>query len=702
MKTMTAITRTFTACAAAALASMALASTAFAATVHGADFHGTGSALESGEIDVLNVDGSAGETVFLAVSKDGRKIAQNLPYTIGADAAADDEATWAGVATLDIANLDLNSLDGSYVIDAFATRAGGETLYTGSIYGVYADLPDGSSKLIGTRTANASEAEGRSFVPSATIYDAGRTYKLAGEAQGSGALHFAYEEYDEATTVDGVINYTDAAGSVVASSVIPGIGYGEEVEVDIPDVVVADNGDLYRTVYFRDAVTAKNPGAVSFSVYCIKMSEADQALSGFYVATIKMVDENGALIASDTVNVTGNFVYTAPSVIYKKEAQTSIGQPAVVTYRVDGSPTIYLSAANDNVMNHVRTIEIAYVTQEPDQPSVDVNYSLIDGSKRVGEEGRSLGTQQVTVDLQTPTATPDASIEANGVAYNLVGEPDDYAYTIRSGEVPSINAYYVPEGYVAPGPYEVTVNYVNFATDKVIESQTYTSDPNDTANLSIETPATFSAEGIDYVRLDGQEAAIQHSYYSGIATYTVYYRDKNDELTSGTVINTIRVVYADEPAAEGDGQEAGDNGTAGVANQGAGAAGTGATGAGGTAGANAGANAAADGQANATADNTAQNLQLNDGRTYNVFDGDNANGTLTNESGVDSNAERIEDSETPLASGFDRGGTSTAASSLSSFASLALPVGVGLLVVVAAAGGFMLFRRRSDEDGFVA
>ena len=68
---------------------------------------------------------------------------------------------------------------------------------------------------------------------------------------------------------------------------------------------------------------------------------------------------------------------------------------------------------------------------------------------------------------------------------------------------------------------------------------------------------------------------------------------------------------------------------------------------------------------------------------------------MTNESGVDSNTERIEDNETPLASGFDRGGQSTAASSL---AGMAIPIGIGLLVVLAAVAAIMVIRRRKNEE----
>ena len=273
----------------------ALTGTAFAATVHGADFSESGSTLSSGSIDALNIDGKAGETVWLNVTYKGRPIGKNIPYVIGKDAAAGDETTWAGIATLKIDTLDLSKLDGSYVINASVKREGQqgqELLYSGKLYGVYADLSDGTQKLIGTRTIGAGE-EDRNFTAPTMVYDNGSTFKLVGSKNEKGVLHFQYEEYNEATTVDGVINYLDAEGNLVAKTDIPGISYGKEVTVDVPSVVVADNGDLYRTVFFKDTVTAKNPGGVSFSIRCTKITEADKALAGYYVATIKMVERLG-------------------------------------------------------------------------------------------------------------------------------------------------------------------------------------------------------------------------------------------------------------------------------------------------------------------------------------------------------------------------------------------------------------------------
>ena len=727
MEVTRAVTRFVTVVCVALIALFACAGTAFAATVHGADYYGTGSALESGEIDVLNVDGSAGETVFLAVKHGDQTLAKNLPYTIGENANAGDKTTWTGVATLDIANLNLDELDGSYGIEAYASRAAGKPLYQGALYGVYADLSENDSKLIGTRVVDATEMAGRDFNPPETLYAGGKTYRFVGiQNENSGSIHYAYEEYDEATTVDGVIRYTNADGDVVATTKIPGLAYGEERAVEIPAVVKADDGGLYRTVFFKNSVTAANPGQTSFNVYCAQMSEADQALTGFYVATIHLVDEAGNVIASDSVDVTGEFLYTAPSVIYKTETDPATGEAVVVTYNIAQSPTIRLSAANDGVLNRARTIQVHYSTQEGDAAETTVTFNLIDGSKDLSDkEGRDLGKRQVVVTNDSPTATPPTEVEVDGVKYLLAGDAADYAYTRGSGAIPIVNVYYTPEGYTTDEVRDVTVNYVNFSTDEVIESHTYVTDPYENSRIIIDTPETFSANGVNYVRLAGQEDAIQHSYYSGIESYTIYYRDENDTLSSGTVINRIRVVYKDGSSSssgteEGTGETSGSGGSEAAGNEeGASSAtsnesatgGGGATGGGRAAGAADDADAAdaddaddaagaagAAGAADAADANEVQNLQLNDTRTYNVMDGEDGASTLTNESGVDSNTERIEDSETPLASGFDAGATSSAATSFMQIGQMLVPVGIAAVVAIIGIAALVVIRRRNRDE----
>lgn len=679
MKAKRAMTRMLAVLALASAAALALAGSALAVQVQGADYYGTGNELESGEVDVLNVGGGQGDTVFLSVERGGRLIAKNIPYALGEGITQGYGDNWTGVVTLDISGYDTSQLDGTYVIKAYSDRSDGELLYSGVIYGVYADLPDGTSRLIGTRTVSADEDASRTFVPSETLYAGGQTYKLAGAATGTGALHFPYEAYDEATTVDGVIKYVDMAGNVLTTTKIAGIPFEGEREVEIPSAIRADNGDMYRTVFFKSSVMATNPGQTSFTITCSKMSDADKTASNYYVATIKMVDENGAVIATDTVSVTGNFIYTAPTNIYKNVVGAN--GTSVKAYEIVGSPTVSLSASSDGVQGMSDVIEVPYKTVAADEKEVAVTFNLIDGSKRVGESGRTIGVETLTVTADEPTAMPQATVQSgDGEAYNIVGEPADYAYAFGSGAVPVVNVYYTPEGYQPPGAYDVTVNYVNFLTNEVVESATYSSDPNATGADVFQVPATFTKDGIEYVRLDGQGDTIEHSYYSGIASYTVYYRDVNDTLTAGTVINTIRVVYRDGGTATvGTGAAAPAAGTDATAEGGA-AADAGAAGAG-----------AGAGVADAVA------LQLDDSRTYNVLDGDGNNSTLTNEEGIDSNTERIADDENPLASGLP-GSDKDNGTLGGALSSPWVIVGIVAAVVIALAVALLAIKRRKAED----
>ena len=158
MKATTIAKRALGAFFAAAMLSAACAGSALAVTVHGADYYSSGTELELGKVDVLDVDGEAGEHVFLTVYNGNRVIAKNLPFTIGENAGEGDDATWSGIATLDISNFDISKLDGSYTVKVNESRAGGDVLYEGGIYGVYADLDGETSKLIGTRTVNGDGA----------------------------------------------------------------------------------------------------------------------------------------------------------------------------------------------------------------------------------------------------------------------------------------------------------------------------------------------------------------------------------------------------------------------------------------------------------------------------------------------------------------------------------------------------------------
>ena len=90
-------------------------------------------------------------------------------------------------------------------------------------------------------------------------------------------------------------------------------------------------------------------------------------------------------------------------------------------------------------------------------------------------------------------------------------------------------------------------------------------------------------------------------------------------------------------------------------------------------------------------------MQLNAGRTYNVLDGEGNNASLTNESGVDSNTERIEEQETPLASGADFAGDKKSEATVGLPLQAIIPIGAAVLCAILAILIVVMMRRRNNN-----
>lgn len=634
--------------------------------VSGADYYGNGAvdASQSTEVEALHVEGAGTETVYLKVQQNGNTIADRISFNLSEN--AQDNALGnrrVGVVKLDIEGFDLAK--NTYTVSAYADRSESDALFTGTIYGVYAKFPDGSQKLIGTHVSSTKSVG--SYKPSASLYIDGKTYAYDEKGADFSGSHmvYGYEEYSEADCSTGTINYVAADGTVLATKTVAGIPVGGSKTAKIPHVVTGTGEDgttqLYRTVTSLTEVTFTNPGQMTYNIQCRWIGSSKDIGTGsdkHYVATINMVDEDGNAIITDTVSVTGTFKYTLPSTIYKKVGKV------VYTYKLaSGSDSVLTFKTTDtDVVDHAKTVEVKYTGTAGTPSSTAVHFNYIDGTNQdASDSNRSLGSKDVVVTADNKTATPDETVTVNGTTYKIAGTAAKYAYTFGDSTYPTINVYYVPEGYEpSNGSYEVTVNYVNFLTKETIKSETFTSSESDASDYQFTSAKKFSQDGTDYIRLDGQEDGISHSYYSGTKTYTVYYRDKNDTYTSGTVINKVRVVY-----------EPGTNTTVTVDG---GSTTSGTTGSGG----------ADDSDDNATTG------ALNDDGTYNVLDGDNNNSTLTNEEGVDSNTERIDDTETPLASGAQDEGQAVPA--------WAIPLGI--LAALAAIGGvvFFIMKRRNNNE----
>ncbi len=596
--------------------------------------------------NVLDFTGSVGETVFVNVQIGGKVVSSMLPHTL----SSTDDGSAADMFALEFDSVDelAASLEAGVKVSVYADRARSSMVYEGSLWPVYAELSrDGSAvekRLIGAHVGDSS------FTAPESLLVAGQAYRRTGasEQSGASALTFSFEAFSPEGSVDGAIRYVDVKTGEALSTYtpIPGLVSGEAPRVvDIPEIIESD-GKAYRTLSFFTQVEASNPGATVFTVSVVEATDGSAA-QGRYMARINMVDAaSGEVIASDAIFVEGEVAYSLPDTIYRAAGSST----ATTAYnRAAGEPAVLeLSAAKDGVTTGTRTIEVRYEQAGPGAFS-GATFVLHDGTKRAGDPSRVIGTFEGAYPPETYT-------DAAGNEFTLVGATTDYGPA--AGGV--VDAYYLPKGYSGEQePYSVTINYVDFATRETIDSETFTSSPDDLEDISFEPPAQFENGGATWLRLDGQDT-IRHNYWSHIAQYTVYYRDRSKPLESIPTITQVRVVYRDGGVTYVDG---------GVIYRGAN--GYGASGATGADGANA---------------------RLDAGSEYNVAQGDGVSQQAIGQDGNDATQQRIDQDANPLASGAENGAPNIA---LLVAGILGGAVGLALLIALIL---FLLKRRKRSDD----
>ena len=70
-------------------------------------------------------------------------------------------------------------------------------------------------------------------------------------------------------------------------------------------------------------------------------------------------------------------------------------------------------------------------------------------------------------------------------------------------------------------------------------------------SAQVASPQNYEANGKQYVRLSGQSDVVNHDFYSAQRTYTIYYRDVNDEQNVDTVVTQEDVVTSENLVDDG-------------------------------------------------------------------------------------------------------------------------------------------------------
>lgn len=592
----------------------------------------------------------------------------------------------------------------NYKVKVYDAKRQGTLVYQGTIWPIYAKLVNSDQsedwKLLGIRTIDDNWDSYAETVGAGTTYYKNITGEtpiayesakltaagepVADRERGQGRFVVTYRQV-AADAISGAVKYVDEQGNIVETEVVENIGEGKTVAVKKSFFTTSTDqaGEVERH-YYR-VIQRLNGSEILLtpeqSTKQIRVMEVKSTEGGAYPVTVRYVDENGNLLWSDSVDVKGKgYQYTLPntfSMSALKYADDSVSTDrtkdnwGVNFYTLD-SWTIETNAASANEAIDALSIETVKdnpvvgleAGSYPNGRTVTAKYLSQDATKEValtivevnGATGDVINRVQYKVTPET-SATYTPAPKDGLVPWSGNMDPITYAWEdLEKGTDVLQYVYYVPEDYLPGDTYDITVQYMNIANSEILRSETITIDPETNDFVEILGKESFSQGGETYVRLAGQETAIRHAYFSPARTYTIYYRNVNDELSANITIRRTQIVDTDRPA---------------------------------TAPADAAMTAtpvaapAADGAAAAGVD---AGVGAGDAQTV-INDDDNP---LANLDGQDTATERaIQDEETPLGSGTEEGaGMNT----------VAMAVGIGLAALAGAAILFWWIRRRKRDQ----
>lgn len=480
---------------------------------------------------VLSVSGEDGATVYVDVADaNGNPVAERLAFQVSSDNASQQaNGRLVGTVGIDVEDGGAAALVGD-TVTAYPDHEAQQTpLFTGKIYGVYAQL-EGSetSQLVGLRTIGTEQ---RSSVPQEQVGFDGTTGVLKRDGQGQpvsttkgDSIAYAYEKA-AAGSDEAKIDFVDESGNVVSSKSVPGIAQNASKTVKLDEALIATDANgrqsLFRVLDYDGVVTLSNPSFMHALVNVKQMSSEDIAGSGSCFATVKCVDadDTNAVLMADRIYVQGTFKYTLPEKIYQGEGPST----SVYTLVDSDNPTITFDASAGETVK-----QVSYKKETAHNEWTVICYDASDAN------GKELARQT----LSTADSFDAENITVDGKTYLPTQGARTYTF-VESGSL--LYVYYVPQGYT-PASYDVMINYVDAANGGVLQSTTQSISPDMQKDVEFNPEESLEINGIAYALVPNQKFPVRIGYGSR-ASYTVYYYNQAEPLTDQSVVVRTRVVY---------------------------------------------------------------------------------------------------------------------------------------------------------------
>ncbi len=480
---------------------------------------------------VLSVSGEDGATVYVDVADaNGNPVAERLAFQVSSDNASQQaNGRLVGTVGIDVEDGGAAALVGD-TVTAYPDHEAQQTpLFTGKIYGVYAQLEgSGTSQLVGLRTIGTEQ---RSFVPQEQVDFDGTTGVLKRDGQGQpvsttkgDSIAYAYEKA-AAGSDEAKIDFVDESGNVVSSNSVPGIAQNASKTVKLDEAFIATDANgrqsLFRVLDYDGVVTLSNPSFMHALVNVKQVSSEDIAGSGSCFATVKCVDadDTNAVLMADRIYVQGTFKYTLPEKIYQGEGPST----SVYTLVDSDNPTITFDASAGETVK-----QVSYKKETAHNEWTVICYDASDAN------GKELARQT----LSTADSFDAENITVDGKTYVPTQGARTYTFA-ESGSL--LYVYYVPQGHT-PASYDVTINYVDAANGGVLQSTTQSISPDMQKDVEFNPEKSLEINGIAYALVPNQKLPVRIGYGSR-ASYTVYYYNQAEPLTDQSVVVRTRVVY---------------------------------------------------------------------------------------------------------------------------------------------------------------
>lgn len=555
-------------------------------------------------IEILQVTGDDDDIVYLDVHKDGTQIASHLTFQVK-DLRETENGASSVIAIALAKGLEPKSTY-QLIAYTDRNDALGSMVFSGTIQLVYGSFEGTVSPIAVRTVSDVDPdafVPHDTYVKEGTIYELESTTPLE-DPDGEGRTIYAYKLPSEApATITGTVRYVDSmTGTLIKSDEYTLERGGEKQLIEIPKTFEQD-GKTYRTLFLKGGAVLSYSGRTSVTVNC-HQQDVDDGFFTAYISYVDE-DGNDLSVGSSggsfvhELPVFRTTTYTPPRYIYipqggtiatykLAEANPYLDMNGILRLEPGDAGTTQAAPGNrvvgDNRENRSAAYNLFYTRLDYEKEST---WTLIlrNGTQLTEDEeakgmhssadrdplgvitctwtseggfsweidGESVEEDELPIDIvhgdsdeRTMTITPHASFNLGDDTYDVMSSMADRELTnvfSAASVAPVQSIYYRPShDNTVDEAYKLKVSYVNIADNTVINTVEATSVPEAREDLAISLPESFSKDGTEWLLIKGQGTTLYHNYYSRNKSYTVYYRDVNDEENEDAEVNTVETV----------------------------------------------------------------------------------------------------------------------------------------------------------------